>query len=158
MRKKKTSPKRGESRAPKISQTDLAAARKFLTTDPIGRRLQAADHALTLLVKGDLPRLRDFVFRANFDLRVIDDGERFQEAVYADRELSELVKESRGGGCVKVTLEKNQIQITLFYGKNMSDKEAVLYSRSLGEVGALTYASLGLDMRGLAAVDGTLKE
>lgn len=40
----------------------------------------------------------------------------------------------------------------------MSEKEAVLYSRSLGEVGALTYASLGLDMRELAAVDGMLKD
>ena len=57
-----------------------------------------------------------------------------------------------------MSLEKNQIQITLFYGKNMSEKEAVLFSRSLGEVGALTYASLGLDMRGLASVDGTVKE
>ena len=57
-----------------------------------------------------------------------------------------------------MSLEKNQIQITLFYKRNMSDKEAVLFSRSLGEVGALTYASLGLDMRGLVRPDGMLKE
>lgn len=149
-------PGRTRTRAPKIPKKDLAAAKRFLRVDPIGQRLQAADHALTLLLKGELPRLRDFVLGANFGLREITDIERFEEAFYTDKELTKLVKESRAGGCVKVSLEKSQIQISLFCKKSLTEREAFLFSRSLGEVGALTYATLGLDFSGLAPVDSAV--
>ena len=143
-------------RAPKVTQRELNSALEFLKSTPIGQRLQAAEYALTLLVKDRLPRLRQYIFNAGFDLREISNSQRFDQLVRSGSISDDLLQESVSGGFIKVAFEKEQILITIFYEKKLNNSEALLYSRSLGEVTAVTYAALGLDMTGLISVDGSM--
>lgn len=134
------------SREPKIPQKSLREAREFLKTHPIGQRFQVAEHALTLLTKNELPRLRQFVFNASFDLRQISDSQKFEKLAHLSGSDDDLLRESRCGGYVKVGLGKERIRIVLFYEKKLNKNEAFLYARSLGEITAVTYGALGMDM------------
>lgn len=143
------------TRAPKIARNDLDSALQFLDTDPVGQRLKAAEHALTLLLKNQLPRLRQYIFNAAFDLREISNPERFEKLFHSG---NDFIKESRSRGRIKVNFDKERIRIVLFYENKLSRSEAVLFSRSLGEITAVTYATLGLDMTGLISTDLSAKE
>lgn len=143
-------------RAPKIARTDLDSAIDFLENDPIGRRLRAAEYALTLLLKNQLPRLKQYIFNATFDLREISNGVRFDKLFNSIPALNDLLKESKSRGHIKVNFDKDRIRIVLFYERGLSRSEALLYSKSLGEIVAVTYATLGLDMTGLIPGNATM--
>lgn len=131
--------------SPNIS---LEGARKFLHTDPIGKRLLTAEYALTLLRANELPFLHRYVFNATFSFREMLDPESFEESVGKDCSISKASKASVGTGHVKVHLDQESFRIFVFYRKELSMSEAILFSRSLCDVTAVTYAALGIDMRG----------
>ena len=137
-----------QSRAPKISKKDVEEAEAFLANTPAGKRLQYAEHTLTLLARNRLPRLRQFLFNAGFDLREMRNPDQFEHLIATDESRNELVKASRCKGYIQVGFEKEQIRLTLFYGEEPSEKESQLYAKSIGEVTSVTYAILGLEMRG----------
>ncbi|WP_179130979.1 hypothetical protein, partial [Candidatus Entotheonella palauensis] len=57
-----------------ISKRDMQDAEAFLQNTPMGRRLQAAEHILTLFAANRLPRVRQMMFRTGYDLREIHRG------------------------------------------------------------------------------------
>lgn len=146
---KKATPGRGT----RIKQVELEAALKFLNSDPKGARLQGAEHALVLLLKDELPRLKQYVFNAAYNLREIIENEKFQKAQATSSSLVELFNQTKAGAYVKVSLDREQLSFALFYEKQFEKGEALLFSRSFGEVIAATFAALGLDMTGLVALD-----
>ena len=116
----KTKPKK----RPKISQKDVVAAEQFLKSSQLGEQLQAAEHALVLLLKNKLPRLRDYIFGASYDFR-------------AD-EASEITAQ------IKLGIDKHRLIATMYYPKELSRNEARLFAGSLGEILKVTYHALGL--------------
>lgn len=138
-----------------MAQGDLEAARAFLESDPMGRRLQGAEHALTLLLKGELPRLKQFIFGSTVSLRRVEDPDGFDAVANEDADSNALLQGSQPGGHMRVDFARDHLRLLLFYTTELSDVEAKLYSRSFAEYGALTYGALGLDMSGRIAVDDT---
>ncbi len=128
---------------------ELEAARMFIATDPIGRRFQAAEHILTLLLKEELPRVKRFIFNATFDLRTIANSRKFQAALHTNPNLKELIRSSKTGGHVRLNFEKDCIQFVLFYEQDLNVGEAALFSDTFGRIIASTYSSIGIDMSGL---------
>lgn len=139
---KRTSPKT------RILEHELDAARKFIQTDPIGKRLQAAEHILTLLIKEEFPRVKRFIFNAAFDLREIASPRKFEQAIHSNPKMTELIKASKTGGYVRINLDKDCIQFVLFYESGLNANEAALFSDAFSRIVASTYASLGIDMSG----------
>ena len=145
---------RRSSTKTRILEHELEAARKFIRNDPIGKRLQAAEHILTLLIKEEFPRVKQFIFNAAFDLREIANAKQFQKSIHSNPKLAELIKASKTGGYIRINLDKDTIQFVLFYERKLNASEAVLFSDTFGRIVASTYASLGIDMSGFQnAVD-----
>lgn len=132
----------------RVTEQELGSAKDFLKNDPRGKRLQAAEHALILLIKGELPRLKRFIFNASFDLRRVVNERAFEKAINGNPKWAELLKQSKTGAYTKVNFEKDNVEFVLFFEKGITRNEAALYSDSFGRVIAATYASLGLDMSG----------
>jgi hypothetical protein len=145
--------KTSKQRKPKISEEKLASARDFLATHPIGQRLQAVEHALTLLLKDELPLAHQFIFNAAFNLRTIPNVRRFEGLAKPDSAFDDLIRETRCAGFVKVAMEKERLHFVLFYDRGISEAETTLFSQSLGVVAAVIYSALGLDMSGLLTID-----
>ena len=124
-----------------LEKASLTEAMHFLAHHPIGQRLYAAEHALTLLVKNELPRLRQYVFNAVFELKGVD-----------SESLSSKASDERGAS-IKVNFEEEGIQVSLHYSSLPSSQDSVLFSRCFGEVISATYAALGLDMSGNISID-----
>lgn len=138
----------------RIMEHELQAARAFIQNDPIGKRLQAAEHILTLLIKEELPRVKRFIFNAGFDLRAIADSQKFAKAINSNPKMTELIRSSKTGGYVRINFEKDCIQFVLFYENGLNGHEAELFSNTFGRIIASTYSSLGIDMSGSqSAVD-----
>ena len=51
---------------------------------------------------------------------------------------------------MKIYFDKTKFTISLFYEKIKNSNDAILYSKNLSEIIAITYAALGLDMTGLS--------
>jgi hypothetical protein len=144
----------------RVLEHELEAARQFVRNDPIGKRFQAAEHVLTLLIKEEFPRVKRFIFNSGFDLREIVNAKQFQKTIYSNPNLTDLIKTSKTAGYIRINLDKDTIQFVLFYERKLNVNEAALFSDTFGRIIASTYASLGIDMSGYqAAVDsGDLKE
>jgi len=136
----------------RVLEHEFEAARDFVRNDPIGKRFQAAEHLLTLLIKEEFPRVKRFVFNAAFDLREIWSAEQFQKSIYSNPKLTELIKASKTGGYIRINLDKETIQFVLFYERKLNVNEAALFSDTFGRIIASTYASLGIDMSGYQAI------
>ena len=134
----------------------LDEARHFLKSEPIGRRLQAAEYALALLKANELPHLRQYIFNATFSLRQVTDSASFESVLDDGSKAADLQKISKESGCLKVHFDQESIRVLLLYHSQLTANEAVLFSRSLSEVTAVTYAALGLDMTGLLPLDSQL--
>ena len=138
-------------------ERDLTEALQFLRSSPGGKRLQAAEHALTLLMEGKLPRLGQAVFNARFDLREIEPEP--VHSISRDNLEAEFTRKkkfssnSEPTGQVQVNLDQGCVTITLYYPGKIKKNEAALFSACLGEITAATYAALGLDMSGLISLD-----
>jgi hypothetical protein len=129
-------------------ETELAEAREFLRRDPRGRRLQAAEHTLLLLVNDELPRMKHFIFNAAFDLRRVPHRKGFEKTLNGNPKFADLLKQSKTTAYAKINFDEDSLQFVLFYEKDLNQNEAALYSNAFGQVIATTYASLGLDMNG----------
>ncbi len=70
----------GRPRTQSISKRDLKDAEAFLQNTPMGRRLQAAEHILTLFAANRLPRVRQMIFRTDYDLREISGESPYQSS------------------------------------------------------------------------------
>lgn len=151
----KTNASRRGTTKTRVLEHEIEAARKFLKADPIGRRLQAGEHALTLLIKGELPRIKRFVFNATYDLRRVLNPKDFEQSVNSNPKFADLIKKSKSGAYIRPHFDKDYIQFTLFYGKDLTSNEAALFADTFTKIISATYASLGLDMNGFA---GTLDE
>lgn len=114
---------------------------------PFIQRLFAADYALSLLADGKLPHLKHFVFDATFELRRIRESDSF-----AATDRTDLLEASSVGGYITVSGERSP-RVSLFYESNLTEPETLLYARSVGQLTAVTYAAVGLDMRGILAID-----
>lgn len=132
----------------RVLEHELEAARQFVRNDPIGKRLQAAEHVLTLLIKEEFPRVKRFIFNAAFDLREIASARQFQKSIHTNPKLADLIKASKTGGYIRINLDKDTIQFVLFYERKLNANEAALFSDTFGRIVASTYASLGIDMSG----------
>ena len=115
-------------------------------------RLFAAERALKMLAHEQLPFVRKFIFNASFDLRNCIKKKKIKKTLDYIRGENQSSKESKSGGYVKLSLTKENLTILLFYDHMLSANEAILFSRSLGEIVAVTYAALGLDMSGVASI------
>lgn len=129
----------------RIHEHELQQAREFLKNDPRGKRFQAAEFALILLMKNELPRLKRLIFNASFDLRRVVNQSAFEKAINGEQKLTALLKQTKTTAYAKIDFKKD-LQFILFYGSDLNKNEAALYSDAFGRVIATTYASLGIDM------------
>ena len=117
----------------------------------IVQRFAAADFILSELEKGRYPRLSRFLKDARFNLRQITDREPFEERG-EQANIEKLLTASRACGTVHVSMDPVP-RISLFYDKELTEAEALLFATSLQKVAALAFAALGLDMSGLVSVE-----
>ena len=138
--------------------SQLHEARSFLRETELGQRIQAGEYILTLLVEDKLPQLKQFIFNSCFDIRTISDNQSFQNISSTSENIKQLFQDSLCRGYIKVHFESGMLRVTLFHSEEIDESESVLYARTFGEVIAVTYAALGLDMRGLVKINGDLFE
>lgn len=131
------------------SPTPLDDALDFLESTIAGKRLQVAERTLTLLTHGKLPKVKQFIFNACFDLRAVTDPEQFGKTLPAD---GRLIQGTERLAFAKADINHDDLTFTLVYEKDgLTKDEALLFSTAFGQVLAATYAALGLDMKGLLA-------
>ena len=141
---------KNSERKPKISLLKAKEAEEFLENSVTGQRQLAAEKTLTNLIKGKLPLIEQFVFNGIFDFNEIKSSKEFRNLVKSTPEHERLLTVSKTGGYVKVYFDKTKFTISLFYEKIKNSNDAILYSKNLSEIIAITYAALGLDMTGLS--------
>ena len=112
-------------------------------------RLKLADQALRLLREGDLNFLRDFLFGATFSVRTITECAAFEREIAADGELAPLMSASSPSGCVTSAFQDGRPEFYIFRDEEASETCNDLLGQVLASASALTYAAIGLDMRGV---------
>ena len=137
-------------RKPRISEAKAKEAADFLEESIIGQRQLAAEKTLTNLIKGKLPLIEQFIFNGVFDFREIKNSEEFRNLIKTDPEYERLFSISKAGGYVKIYFDKTRLTISLFYERIKNKNDAILYSKNLSELIAITYTALGLDMTALS--------
>lgn len=120
----------------------------------IVQRFAAADFVLSELEKGRFPNLSRFLKNARFNLRQITDHGPFEDRAEQPG-IERLLEASRASGTVHVSMDPVP-RISLFYDRELSETEAVLFATSLQKVAAVAFAALGLDMSGLVSLEESL--
>ncbi len=131
---------------PYITKGQVEAAIAFLGSDPIGKRVHAAENMLILLAKDFLPNLKYYIFNAAYDLRKIINNQEFDRLINSSPNLADLLNSTAHGGYIRASLDSEQIRFLMFYNEQLSFAEADLYSKSLGQIVAATLSVLGIDM------------
>lgn len=116
-------------------------------------RLLAAERTLGMLAHEQLPNIRKFIFNASFDLCESLQKKKIKKRIAYGGRVIPSQKDSKASGNIKLSLSKEELKILLFYDHSLTANEAILFSRSLGEIVAITYAALGLDMSGIAPIN-----
>lgn len=130
------------------SKDELEKSRAYLESNPTGVRLQLAEHALNLLGNGELENLKRFVFDATVNVRRFVSREGFASLIDASGELEPLLEASENEAYIRTTFDGGRPGFFLFH-----EADAVLYGRVFEAFVSVTYAALGLDMKGLVSLE-----
>ncbi len=121
-------------------------------------KLKEADDFLRRINEGDLSYLKKVLFETSLELRPIVDAAPFQNPHPSPEQNLRLMKASTPGGYAQVSYESGKLHFRMFYFPDrVNEDEKSLYSNALRDLEAITFAGLGLDMRGLVEVRATTK-
>ena len=119
-------------------------------------KLEDAEEFLRRINEDQLPYLKKLLFETSVELRPIVDDGPFRNPHPSPHQNLRLMKASTPGGYVQVAYENSKVHFRMFYvSDRVNENEATLYSNALRDLEAITYAGLGLDMRGLSRVEQT---
>lgn len=130
----------------RIYKKDLDAALNFLNNHPDGQCIMLAEHILTAMAKGKLPRVKQYIINANFDFREIIDSKHFQEELKNNQDSESYLNHSKTNGLVKVILNQDRFHFIMFYKPHLNKNEAALFSQNYSAVIRSIYSLLGIDM------------
>ncbi len=95
----------------------------------------------------------EFVFGATVNVRRLVDSESFASIIEMGSELRPLLEASQNEAYIKSTFHAGRPGFFLFHENHLAHADSILYGRVFEEFVAVTFAAVGLDVRGLVAID-----
>ncbi len=114
----------------KVDQKSLKDALEFLHHDPQGKTILRVEHTLTLMQAGLLPKFQKLLFDTSYNL-----GKPASHKNKTERAMA------------KVQFHNCALKFSLYHC-GIPASRASYYASAFGQIIAITYAALGVDMSG----------
>ncbi len=123
---------------------------KYASTENMSRGPDIAERMLVRFARGDLSKLKEFLFNAAIDVREITDQKPFNKAV-GNVSNREMLEASQPTGRIATSFNETEQSVTLhvYHQQQGSEVQNSLVARHSAALLAVTYAALGVDMQGL---------
>ncbi|MAT67926.1 MAG: hypothetical protein CMJ58_00200 [Planctomycetaceae bacterium] len=118
-----------------------------IEAEAIERRLARAELTLRLLDEGRFPRLSAFLFGGTTDFRVINDRFPFNDATEPSTVNEQELVASESKFIFRCAHEDGSPRFTVYFEKDLGERELSLAAKSYHSLLAATYAAIGLDMK-----------
>ena len=135
-----------------MKKEELETALEFLNNDPWGKRILRIEYTLTLMEEGMIPKFQKLITNTSYDLREIMDDKAFDRALNKNTKgeadlIAKLNRVSDSQAIVKARYRDYALQFFLYHSGHQKDNSK-LYGLAFGQIVAITYAALGIDMSG----------